>query len=175
MEKPSAKLRNAFTLVELLVVIAIIGVLIGITLPAVQAVREAARLTSCKNNVKQISLAVVNYESANSRMPPGWKTTAGSNTEPGWGWMSFCLKYMEESAVSDRLVFDASVIDPINEPYVSLPISNHLCPTSTVDSPTFKLETVDAPNSEYLEISRSHYAGTIGSFVSKEEMRDGAY
>ena len=63
--------RHGFTLVELLVVIAIIGVLVSLLLPAVNAAREAARRTQCINNIRQMALAVVNYESANSVFPPG--------------------------------------------------------------------------------------------------------
>ena len=81
MRSRNLQKHSGFTLVELLVVIAIIGVLVGLLLPAVQAAREAARRMSCSNNIKQVALAMHNYESAYKKLPPAW-----SLTPDGKGW-----------------------------------------------------------------------------------------
>src|SRR5882724_1366526 len=81
---------SAFTLVELLVVIAIIGILVALLLPAIQAAREAARRSQCQNNLKQIGLAITNYESATKTLPPGAFLGEGS------AWSAFILPYLEE-------------------------------------------------------------------------------
>ena len=88
---PSMRQRRGFTLIELLVVIAIIAVLIALLLPAVQAAREAARRAQCVNNLKQIGLGVMNYESSNGSFPPGEKGCC-------WGtWHVFILPFIEQS------------------------------------------------------------------------------
>jgi prepilin-type N-terminal cleavage/methylation domain-containing protein/prepilin-type processing-associated H-X9-DG protein len=101
--------RAAFTLVELLVVIAIIGVLVALLLPAVQAAREAARRTGCQNNLRQIALACLNYESAQKTFPNGAVTHQESNAN-GVSWHVLVLPYIEESAMQEniRRILDAS-------------------------------------------------------------------
>ncbi|TWT99437.1 hypothetical protein Pla108_03760 [Botrimarina colliarenosi] len=107
--------RVAFTLVELLVVIAIIGILVALLLPAVQAAREAARRNACTNNLKQLGLAALNYESARGTLPPGYLGStlqdrpwlnanigAGGALNQGVGVLVFTLPYVEESAIYDQ-------------------------------------------------------------------------
>jgi prepilin-type N-terminal cleavage/methylation domain-containing protein len=93
-------LRRGFTLVELLVVIAIIGVLIALLLPAIQAAREAARRAQCQNNLKQIGLAILNYESSKNRFPPGSTTIGTGITDRNTStWTVDILPHMELQAI----------------------------------------------------------------------------
>jgi len=96
--------RSAFTLVELLVVIAIIGILIGLLLPAVQSAREAARRMSCSNNLKQITLATHNYESAYQRLPTNF--TSSTNTSGNFSVFAQLAPFYEQANVQDLIRFE---------------------------------------------------------------------
>jgi prepilin-type N-terminal cleavage/methylation domain-containing protein len=161
--------RRAFTLVELLVVIAIIGLLVGLLLPAVQAAREAARRSQNQNNLKQIGLAMLNYESALKMLPSGYisDTRTGivhSDTldaAPGWAWGALLLPYLEQSPLHDQLNFSLHAWHASNAQAVKTRIPVFLNPAA----PNYEGDTVvrDITGGELARFGRSHYVANVGN------------
>ncbi|WP_339612582.1 DUF1559 domain-containing protein [uncultured Rubinisphaera sp.] len=142
--------HSGFTLIELLVVIAIIAILVALLLPAVQQAREAARRSSCKNNLKQLGLALHNYHDTFNVFPPGYinqfDTTPTDGTTYGtaltaarssWGWGALILPFVEQSAMYDTLqVGDIRLKDALNAGTATLsamqtPVSSFRCPSDS--------------------------------------------
>ena len=156
--------RPAFTLVELLVVIAIVGILIGMLLPAVQAVREAARRIQCANNVRQQSLAMLNFEGTFKEFPPGISIPSHSM------WSAFILPFIEQQNLFDSIDFEAgfSVVSSDNSSNlqtlsVGLPFMR--CPSANVPDRQFDLIVgVDRSPSCYLACSSGLLNSESGDF-----------
>ena len=128
--------RGAFTLVELLVVIAIIGVLVALLLPAVQAAREAARRTQCQNNLKQLALGVLNYESANKVFPPSGQWGEGvpgkefnSTGDIYANWAALALPYLEQQTIYDAIDHTVPMTHPNNRVARGTRLSFMECPS----------------------------------------------
>ena len=143
--------RRGFTLIELLVVIAIIGVLVALLLPAVQQAREAARRTQCKNNFKQLGLALHNYHEAFQILPPGMIWRDGRNVyfdafndsnnaqrpnalNMGPSWIVHLLPHIDQAALYNLFNSNRSICDPANRPFVATNISGFQCPSDPYSS-----------------------------------------
>jgi prepilin-type N-terminal cleavage/methylation domain-containing protein len=131
--------RPAFTLIELLVVIAIIGILIGLLVPAVQKVREAAARAQCANNLKQIGLALHAHHDFIKRLPAGYMdrntnptSTPDNDLGPGWGWASYLLPYLEQGNVYNQINFNVRVASGSNTAVSQMPLVAYQCPSDSL-------------------------------------------
>ena len=177
-----SRAAGGFTLVELLVVIAIIGILIGLLLPAVNAAREAGRRAQCTNNLKQVGLALINYEGVNGAFPSAFKLlphadTAAPSGTGTYGSSAFVLilPYMEYNGVFKQIDIGKAALDPVNMPprnsAYSAPVNTFLCPSApgkpTVDysaelSNSFNNFGVNVSFQPGLIFGRSDYAPDAG-------------
>ena len=167
--------RHGFTLIELLVVIAIIAVLIALLLPAVQQAREAARRTQCRNNLKQLGLALHNYQDVNSVFPMGLSDSVWGNTEitgDGWAWGVALLPYIDQANLFNQFNFTTNpyvcvtcgAIPTGNQALVAKPQAAFTCPSDVRPAAAPNNAGSAATGKGSNSTALSSYMGSAGPF-----------
>jgi prepilin-type N-terminal cleavage/methylation domain-containing protein/prepilin-type processing-associated H-X9-DG protein len=159
--------RRGFTLIELLVVIAIIAILISLLLPAVQQAREAARRSTCRNNMKQIGIALHNYHSTHSCFPAyTFLYTDWPNYEKISGWVTNILPYLEQTSLYNKYDFDLSYCAVENAPVVTSRLAVFECPSTPggvgLLGPSAFNTTVEQVINPNAQAMTADYAGSNG-------------
>jgi len=154
--------HRGFTLIELLVVIAIIAILVALLLPAVQQAREAARRAQCKNNLKQIGLAIHNYTDVHGTLPIGSNKYGQGKYVVDRGYMGWCigiLPFLDQAPLYNRYYLDNDASAGVNEPVRTAIVTTYLCPSDTNTKLKVYPET-GTPGDRYF--STSTYRGVAG-------------
>ena len=160
-----SRYRRGFTLIELLVVIAIIAILIALLLPAVQQAREAARRAECKNQLKQIGLALHNYHDIHNVFPPGWMVvsagvpSAHAGTS-GVGWGTMILPQMEQSNAYQLFNSALPLTDPSNAPFLRVQIKAYKCASDP--KPDYFQINLEGSTNVITELPTANYLGVFG-------------
>lgn len=160
----STMTKLGFTLIELLVVIAIIAVLIALLLPAVQQAREAARRTQCKNNLKQIGLALHNYHDSFQTLPPGWIGVTSNQPDimgtNGWGWAAHLLPMLDQANVHRSIDFNLPINSPSNSNARVTVLTVFRC-ASDVGPTKWSIPAAGTTN-PLLDLAAASYSGVFG-------------
>ena len=169
-----ARKKSGFTLIELLVVIAIIAILIALLLPAVQQAREAARRSQCKNNLKQLGLALHNYHDVHKQFPPAciYTGTGADAGQPnfdssryadgrsdGWGatWVVLTLPFFDQAPAYNRMDFNQNARASVNEAITSKPMTALLCPSQPGGSRNLTQDSSNFAKGHYAINGGTHY------------------
>lgn len=159
--------RDAFTLVELLVAISIIGVLVAILIPAIQAAREAARRVSCRNNLKQIGLALHQYHDVHQTLPTGcieWRSWSSPPSHRQLAWSALILPFLEQRALHQQIDFGVAFDAPTNAAAAAVPVPVYLCPAAARSSPVSPAGRAE-----------TDYGGLYGERILDRRSNDGLF
>jgi len=147
--RPAATSRAGFSLVELLAVVAILGTLVSLSLPAVQSARESARRNGCSNNLRQMGIALTNYEASRRWFPPGHDALSGRDH----AWSSFILPFLDDQKIAARINYAQAWNDPRGNAAISdVTIPTYICPSG--------IQTFEG---------KQDYGGVLGVGVQLEE------
>ncbi len=190
--------RRGFSLIELLVVIAIIAILIGLLLPAVQRVREAANQTACRNNLHQMGIALLSYNDKVGHFPPAYlfdetrldRREIGEEEEylyaeastwepmltfPGWGWATFLLSHLEQGSLAGQVDLKRAIEHPVNMELRKRLVKSFVCPTD-VNVGVFMMKSqLNKPLGEFATNSYAACYGTGGSIGELPAKGDGIF
>jgi prepilin-type N-terminal cleavage/methylation domain-containing protein/prepilin-type processing-associated H-X9-DG protein len=171
--------RRAFTLIELLVVIAIIAILIALLLPAVQQAREAARRTQCKNNLKQIGLALHNYHDSFNTFPPGYISNSNNTSAywQGWSWSTMLLPQFDQAPLYNNFsnFFSTGMVSAVTSGVYNPVVTNNnltamRCPSDTGQQSVAYVDVVPtvagSPTTYSNLFGRSNYVGNVGWWIN---------
>lgn len=161
--------RRGFTLIELLVVIAIIAILVALLLPAVQNAREAARRTQCRNNLKQIGVALHNYHTSHNVFPPGYISGATyPATTNGWSWCTMLLPSLDQAPLYNTINLQLPVEHAANLAAAAASLPVFLCPSDQTGAGTFPI--TDAVGNVVIPAAAAmSYAATVGDDSSEAD------